>query len=314
MSRLNRIGAALRLLAVLCGAAPAVAAGDGINNGGGSSSGFSAIISGTTPCTGCASGGVLFNNGGVVTADSGLTYGGAGGPVTIAAGTIAANQSGLVVTQTWNNVAATFDAPIFVNVTNTASAPGSLLADLSVGGAKAFTVSVLGNIVQNGNAAATTSYTINAAAGQSAELFLNAAGVNYMYAFGNSGGGGLGTTQGSFFLQGRSLSVMQLSGAVSAVNSFHLSNAATGGGIQLGATGSDTNITMFVQSQGTGSVAMQTAGATVLEVTGTQFVKFNQSSNFVAATNCGSLASSTGCLKILDNNGNLVFLPVYGTL
>jgi hypothetical protein len=53
---------------------------------GGAGGGSSSIISGTTPCTGCASGGVLFNNGGVVTGDSGLTkVAGSTGLVTIGA-------------------------------------------------------------------------------------------------------------------------------------------------------------------------------------------------------------------------------------
>ena len=42
-------------------------------------------------------------------------------------------------------------------------------------------------------------------------------------------------------------------------------------------------------------------------------LKISNSSNWSAASNCGSLASSTKCLGVLDPNGNTVFIPVYGT-
>lgn len=44
---------------------------------------FYASFGSVGSCTGCASGGVLFSNGGVVKADSGFTYAGAGGPVAL---------------------------------------------------------------------------------------------------------------------------------------------------------------------------------------------------------------------------------------
>ena len=41
----------------------------------------------------------------------------------------------------------------------------------------------------------------------------------------------------------------------------------------------------------------------------------NSSASFTATkTNCGNLASSTGCLILKDNNGNSVYAPLYGTL
>ena len=47
---------------------------------------------------------------------------------------------------------------------------------------------------------------------------------------------------------------------------------------------------------------------------GSQLMQLNSANSFVAASNCGSLSTATGCLKILDNNGNAVYIPVYGTL
>lgn len=94
---------------------------------------------------------VQFNNSGVFGGDGNFTYGGSGTGVTItgaagssaltlAGGTQTANIAALNITQTWNNSGTTFDAPIFLNVTNTASNSASLLADLQVGGVTTFKI------------------------------------------------------------------------------------------------------------------------------------------------------------------------------
>jgi hypothetical protein len=82
---------------------------------------------------------VQFNNSSAFGGDSGFTYAGSG-QVTIALGTITANAKALNITGTWNNNAVTFDAPLFMNITNTASTAGSLLMDLQLGGATIFSV------------------------------------------------------------------------------------------------------------------------------------------------------------------------------
>jgi len=64
----------------------------------------------------------------------------------IALGTITTNTDAISIAATWNNAGVTFDAPIFLNVTNTASAAGSLLMDLQVGSATVFSVSAAGVI------------------------------------------------------------------------------------------------------------------------------------------------------------------------
>lgn len=48
-----------------------------------------------------------------------------------------------------------------------------------------------------------------------------------------------------------------------------------------------------------------------LAVNGT--LRLNNSASWVAPSNCGSLASSTKCLAIVDPNGNTMYLPAYGT-
>ena len=65
--------------------------------------------------------------------------------LTVTQGTLAANATGVSITATWNNAAVTFDAPLFMNITNTASAAGSLLQDLQVAGVSQFAVAPSGN-------------------------------------------------------------------------------------------------------------------------------------------------------------------------
>lgn len=68
------------------------------------------------------------------------------GQLALALGTITTNIKAISITGTWNAGGVTFDAPIFENITNTASAAGSLLIDLQTGGASEFTVSALGAV------------------------------------------------------------------------------------------------------------------------------------------------------------------------
>jgi len=76
---------------------------------------------------------VQFNNTGAFGGDSGFTYAG-NGQATLALGTITSNEKALNITGTWNAVGVTFDAPLFMNITNTASAANSILADIQQGG------------------------------------------------------------------------------------------------------------------------------------------------------------------------------------
>lgn len=97
---------------------------------------------------GCATAnGILFNN--ATPCDTGLTYAGSGGATTFAAGTITTNVKSVNITQTWNAVGTTFDAPLFMSITNTASAAASLLADFQVGGSSVFTVGPTGIVTTN---------------------------------------------------------------------------------------------------------------------------------------------------------------------
>lgn len=67
------------------------------------------------------------------------------GAVTSTIGTITTNTPALTATQTWNASGVTFK-PIFLNVTNTASAAASRLMDLQVGSSSQFSVTASGQV------------------------------------------------------------------------------------------------------------------------------------------------------------------------
>jgi hypothetical protein len=80
-------------------------------------------------------------------------------------GTISAAASSLATTATWNNGAVTFDGWT-EDVTNTASAGGSFLARLRVGGIAQFSVDVAGNTVALGTATANSVVSNGAGSGK----------------------------------------------------------------------------------------------------------------------------------------------------
>lgn len=88
---------------------------------------------------------VQFNNSSAFGGDSGFTYAGSG-QATLALGTITANAIALNITGTWNNSGVTFDAPLFMNITNTASNSASLLVDFQVSGSSKVTINVAGQV------------------------------------------------------------------------------------------------------------------------------------------------------------------------
>jgi hypothetical protein len=86
---------------------------------------------------------VQFNDGGSFAGDSGLTYDDAAGALTVGGKTVTTDAPIINLSQTWNNAATTFTG-LKLNVTNTASAAGSNLLNLQVGGTSNFTVSSAG--------------------------------------------------------------------------------------------------------------------------------------------------------------------------
>ena len=88
---------------------------------------------------------VQFNDGGAFGGDSGLTYNDTAGALTVGGKTTTTDSPVLNLSQTWDNAATTFTG-LKLNVTNTASAAGSKLLDLQVGGTSA--VQVTDNKIQ----------------------------------------------------------------------------------------------------------------------------------------------------------------------
>ena len=82
---------------------------------------------------------VQFNSSGSFGGDAGFTYTTLG-QVTIAGGTITTNNKALTITQTWNNGAVKFDAPLLTNITMTAADSSSALMDIQAGGVSLFQI------------------------------------------------------------------------------------------------------------------------------------------------------------------------------
>jgi hypothetical protein len=76
---------------------------------------------------------VQFNNAGSFGGDAGFTYLG-NGQATLALGSIATNLKALSITGTWNAGGTTFDAPLFMNITQTAFAAASGMVDIQIQG------------------------------------------------------------------------------------------------------------------------------------------------------------------------------------
>ena len=76
---------------------------------------------------------VLFNDGGVLAGDSGFTFNKTNNTIDLGGATVTASDPVIDASQTWNNAGVTFTGLKF-NVTNTASASGSLIFDYQVGG------------------------------------------------------------------------------------------------------------------------------------------------------------------------------------
>jgi len=92
---------------------------------------------------------VQFNDGGAFGGDSGFTFDKTNNTLGLGGGTITASDPIIDMAQTWNNGAVAFTA-LKANVTDTASAAGSLLMDLQVGGATRFSVTKAGVIGGSG--------------------------------------------------------------------------------------------------------------------------------------------------------------------
>ena len=86
-----------------------------------------------------------------------------GSALTLTGGTVTASAPLIDASQTWNNAAVTFTG-LRVNVTNTASAAASLLADVQVGGTNVFSINRAGGLGAGGTSWLTFTTTFGSAA------------------------------------------------------------------------------------------------------------------------------------------------------
>jgi hypothetical protein len=97
---------------------------------------------------------VQFNDGGAFGGDSGLTFNKTSKAITLGGATVTTSSPVIDAAQTWNDGGVTFTGLKF-NATDTASAAGSLLMDLQVGGASRFQVTKAGSALFRSGAGAT---------------------------------------------------------------------------------------------------------------------------------------------------------------
>lgn len=152
---------------------------------------------------------------------------------------------------TWNNVATTFDG-IKLNVTDTASAAGSKLIDLQVGGSAKFTVTKAGNTTVAGTLGVTGATTLSAAltanpANANISLAPTGTGVVTINpatagAMDNVAIGGTTARAGAFTTLSAS-STSTLTGAVTFKDSAKSDSATAGIGYATGAGGAETQLT-----------------------------------------------------------------------
>jgi hypothetical protein len=89
---------------------------------------------------------VQFNDGGSFGGDAGLTFNKTSKAITLGGATVTTSSPVIDAAQTWNAVGTTFTGLKF-NATDTASAAGSLLMDLQVGGSSKASVSKAGTLI-----------------------------------------------------------------------------------------------------------------------------------------------------------------------
>jgi hypothetical protein len=92
---------------------------------------------------------ITFNDAGTAAGSAGLTFDKTNKAVTLGGATVTTDNPILNLTQTWNAAGVTFNA-IKLNVTSTASAAASKLADLQVAAASKFSVDKSGNVIAAG--------------------------------------------------------------------------------------------------------------------------------------------------------------------
>jgi hypothetical protein len=274
------------------------------------------------------------------TLSGGNTFTGAN---TFALGAITTNVKAVNITATFNAVGTTFDAPLFENITNTASAAGSLLADLQVGGITKFSVAAAPSasnptVLINETGAAPTTLGISTATalqitGGSSTLIVDAIAANagvVQYRINGSAASPTnvianqvmavniyGGYDGSAIGTGAAIQTKSINAWTTSDHSAFLS-------ILLTASGSTTN-TEQMRFQGSGGLSVGNAnvatdgGAGVIVATNLQLTTVAQSAAAQSGTLCyntsGAITydASLGCLSSLEELKD-IHGPITGAL
>lgn len=233
------------------------------------------------------------------------------GQWTYAAGSITTSKP-LSVTQTWNAVGTTFNS-LLVNVTDTASAAGSLLADFQVAGVSKFRVRKDGRIYTPLIGNDPTFGTSPAA------IFFSGANMVWYISNGTIGTvSSTGLTMGS----GTAMGWNDVSSTRHAAGVARLTNGSTGAGRILLGTSSDTSSAQLdVRSQTVGLPALQvqaasgeSANATILNVrngAGGQVAAIHNTGVMIFPTSNSTAPSASGVgnwfgtLALFGNGGAL---------
>lgn len=207
-----------------------------------------------------------------------------GTSLTGALGTITTNVKALTITGTFNSAGTTFDAPLFMNITNTASAVGSLLMDIQLGGT---------SILQIGRP---TTGTDNS-------LVLN--------------GGGFGS------ITDRTSIIFNNIGTSSFSSQFAMTSGSLGSQTQHWAIGTDANAnkgdTFYIFNNQNSTTPLYLIGASTrwISVPANWAVGFSSNSAFPIANQDTSLyrdaAASVLALSNANTNGSATSLRVYNT-
>ncbi len=143
---------------------------------------------------GGATGQIQFNSASSFGGDAGFTVT-TPGIVTITSGIITTNARSLSIATTWNSSGVTFDAPLFLSVTNNAAAAGSALADFQLGGFSAQKISRLGATWYGGSDGANAGYAygnpqinFNPTSSSNIGIFVAGGTSNYIQFIANAGG------------------------------------------------------------------------------------------------------------------------------
>jgi hypothetical protein len=228
---------------------------------------------------------VQFNDGGVFGGDAGLTFNKTAKTITLGGGTVTTSSPVIDAAQTWNAGGVTFTGLKF-NATDTASAAGSLLMDLQVGGTSRFSVSKAGNVVIANNGTL-TGYRFRAATSGVARAALDTwVGDNNGYVLINSTGALIWTSSadaagtGDLFLTRRAAANLRFGAADAAAPVAQTLSAQSVAAGTTNTAGANLTIT---GSQGTGTGA---GGSIIFQVApaGSSGTAQNALATFLEAT------------------------------